>query len=360
MSWNRLESKALVSFAALILSLVWLLFAAPSRAWERADDPEARRILGVLRDRLGRIRTIKYQSVIEAEVPARKKPSEKNRITYKNSFALDHDKFFSSLTINNPELPSPIEKLQAFNGKDHQRLDVGKSTLTTQREGKGYQYQGPQPFMMPFTAMLVDDVREVSVFGDLLRQEPWDDLASRSQVVGKEKVGSTDCVVIESQSDKGGATVRMYLAKELDYFPLKVDASRKDRQVLCTVDAYERIVEGDLSLVVPTVVTEVVRPRKVSWSTTTVATVVPGTLEVNALIREAVFTIPKEQAETYFDRANDQWYKDGKLVVANHEDRVEPVARPSIGTPLLIASAGLIVVGLAIRGWRGRRAVENT
>lgn len=355
---NALAKGSLVSLSALFSMFAMILVPWPILARASQEDKEATRILRRVKDRLGRIQSIQYQSTIESEGPARKKPNEKIKITYENRFVLDHDKYFSELSIYNPELPAPVETQQAFNGTEHQRLDVGRSSLITGKEGDGYRYQGPQPFMLPFIAMLVDKIIEVRVFGDILKDPLWEDLIAGSRVVGEEKVGSIDCVVIESRDAKGNGTVRMFLARELDYYPLKVDADHQHRKVLCTIDAYEKFVEEDQTLVVPTKVTEVARSSDVPWSTRTTFTVVAGTLEVNQPIREAVFTIPKDHAETYFDSANDQWYRNGKLLVAQEEDRVVPVEQPGLGGPILIGSAALIVIGLSIRAWQRRRVSD--
>ena len=344
------------AFVCLVLSVSVLGRVAPDAyAVPGGDGPTPDAMFSTLRDRIGRIHTIRYTAVSRGESRSIKNPPNSVTIENRTETVIKEDRFLAKVRVSNSELEGIKESTHAFDGIEYQLLDSNRATLSTNtavsRDQVVAPYRAPQPITIMFTFAL-DRVlyRDYTALKDAAL---WDKIAAKSRVVGREAIGSVPCVVIRVDGLPERKNATLYLAERFGFYPLKVEFDTGLGIRTDAVDQFETVADGEVSVIVPTKVTTSVTMKASGQKSTSVLTVESGTLAVNTPVRDAIFTLPKSQVPVRIDVAKGNAYKDTGLV--QERDRGTTLSVPAGGSMdsfVLFVSVGLIALGLSLTALR--------
>jgi len=277
--------------------------------------PEVRAILAQMRLALDRLRSIQYDARVKrtqhtalrapGEARAGRDPRDKSQgpevVDFTMEFALQGQQYFSRVRFKGMRSGKSIDSTAAFNGDKYQRLDESSHVLEVTSRSPKLPYLQMQPIMVPF--LFTHRESDPLEYGVLLSASLWDELATRTTISGTDEVNGHPCQVLTLTRSvlNQPATVTVYAASELDYFPIRYVVAGSATCAEVDVTSLEEIESEDGRLVVPTrvVMTDYIGERELM--ATTEFFIEPATLRVNEEIPPEVFTIAKSRADVYYD-----------------------------------------------------------
>ena len=243
-------------------------------------------------------------------VPGRE---EQTSESYVYRFQLEGEKFRTEMGLQWPQPPvGKIVDIRMFDGKYRRSFD--KSLLDLNVRGRptdeSHKYSVNVLVLRPFIFAL--GVAEAT-FEAMRDDAMWQALAERARMAGSATIDGHACIQVDietgRQEDGYAALQRVYFARDLNWYPLRIDSYRADGSMLTRMTVTEplKVSTAQGTIVVPLATTSSGYDAEGTIRSTCEHGIDRASLSVNADIPDEIFQVPVVYATEYSegrDRSN--------------------------------------------------------
>ncbi len=280
---------------------------------------------------------------------------------------ITHVKFYQSGSMyrtesGNANLDSnePPGRIFAFNGERYQNYEHTISTLSFSGKNRFPNPYGEEnPLLLPYVWMLADPG---STWTDLRLTDTWLSRADDASLLAGEKLRSFECdvVLLPYRLVGQGAVLKVYLAKDLGHYPIRVEGSMSSTDSQFTLDVIEHLAVPTESspVIVPIVIRLEERTGKqrnlLEWK------VDLESVKINHEIPVELFTISPGIAKIVddYDRNMESMIRDGKIQPPQAMKEL-PKSNNTPLTWLFVVNIAVIVLLAALAAHRRRKSSQG-